>query len=112
MQTKSNIQLIKEYLRVKESFKQKVTEFMEKYIVEDNVFSYDNGGSGKLIENTVGYFSINGEYTSLDEAFSNMNVGESIRIINNEKFQTGSISRKLDPSKQYYDIETGRMTSE
>ena len=111
MQNKSNIQLIREALMVKEAFENAVQKLTDNYLVEDSVFGFDGQN---LNEITKGYMCIREEYKSLEEAFKNMNVGESLRIINNETFQIGSVSENLSntDSTKIYSISFGQMVSE
>lgn len=108
MQTKSNIQLIKEGLAFKEPFKCCVETFMNQYLVEDNIFAYDKQRQS-LAENQKGYFVIDSEYDNLADAVKYMNENQSIRIIKNEKFQIGRVYEKLSNIKSgnVYVIETG-----
>lgn len=109
MQTKSNIQLIKEQLRQKEIFKNNLSALMNKYTVEDNFFTMKNDAS--LNEEVSGYFKTESEYKSLDEAVSNMKKGQAIRIINNETFVVGNVYKKLSESGDgsVYDIAAGNV---
>lgn len=111
MYTKSKIQLINEALMLKSNFKEGLENIMEKYQIEDSIFAFDN----KVKEVTNGYFSIDNEYANLHEAVSNCNIFmQGIRIINNEKYQVGSIFNMLSecPSgKQILDINSLEYTN-
>ena len=106
MQTKSNIQLIREGLAIREAFKENIKSFMEKYTIEDNYFgpSYRISPnsikeSQSMVEYTQGYFVFEHEYTDIDNAISNMSLDQSIRIIENKRFQIGKIYEKLSDAK-------------
>ena len=106
MQTKSNIQLIREGLAVREAFKDNIKNFMEKYTIEDNYFgpSCKVSTTGikethSMTEYTHGYFVFEHEYTDIDTAVSNMSLNHVIRIIDNKRFQVGKIYEKLSDAK-------------
>ena len=111
MQTKSNIQLIRESLAVKEAFKNSLNDFMDKYMIEDSYFSISKSGYGKIEENVSGYFVFNKEYNNFDEAIYNMSNDQSIRIIENSRFQIGEIVEKLSETKgeRVIDITSGEV---
>jgi hypothetical protein len=89
MQTKSNILLIKEAIAVKESAKTSLNNLMDKYTIEDSVFSFRNG---MMYECTEGYFEVIGEYNTINEAVKHANINsQAIRVINNTTFQVGNI---------------------
>lgn len=93
MQTKSNIQLIKESIAIKEAAKTSLTNLMDKYNIEDSVFAFKNG---MMYECTTGYFEVIGEYNNIDEAVKQANIkSQSIRVINNTTFQVGNIHNIL-----------------
>ena len=115
MQTKSKIKLIKESNEIRENFKNQLSDLIEKYIVKDSIFYLSNNYT--INEAITGYFSINGEFDSLQEAFNDLakmsdeiNLLQSIRIINNEKFQTGVLAEKIEDtnSEKVIDIYTGK----
>lgn len=106
MQTKSNIQLIKESLALKENFKNSILNIMDKYTIEDSVFMWQNG----LYECTDGYFEVISEHTNLDEAIKEATFmpTSGIRIINNDNFQIGVIRNKIsecDNSNKVFDLK-------
>ena len=106
MQTKSNIQLIKESLHLKESIKDSISNIMEKYTIEDSVFTWHNG----LYECADGYFEVISEHTSLDEAVktATWTSTSGIRVINNEQFQVGIIRNRIsecDDSNKVFDLK-------
>lgn len=84
MNTKSQIQLIRENLEMKSNFKNAIENILEKYNIKDNIFTWN----GWLTEPTRGYFVVNEEVEDLNEAISK---GDAIRIIENNKFQAGII---------------------
>lgn len=106
MQTKSNIQLIRESLNLKEGFRDSVLNIMDKYVIEDSVFTWRNG----LYECTDGYFEVISEHSSLDEAVKNTTLTPTsgIRVINNEQFQVGIIRNRIsecDDSNKVFDLK-------
>ena len=105
MQTKSNIQLIKESITLKNSIKESLMNLMDKYTIEDSVFSWKNC----LCECTDGYFEVLSEYDNLNEAINNINMyTQSIRIINNSNFQVGIVHSKIsecDESNKVFDLK-------
>lgn len=108
MQTKSNIQLIREAIERKEAFKTSISNIMEKYNIEDSVFTWKNG----LLECTNGYFEVISEHSSLDEAVkeatSIFTLTSGIRVINNTDFQVGIIRNKIsecDDNTKVFDIK-------
>ena len=111
MQTKSNIQLIREALAVKESFQLSLGNIVERYLVKDSVFSFDGVNVNETVD---GYFSIKGEYKTLNEAFDNLTLGDQIRVINNESYQVGKVYQKLSEAKsdKVYDIRSGKMVGD
>ena len=109
MQTKSNIQLIRENLAVRDAFKQNLESFMDKWMVEDAFFTPSKKVLGGAEENTKGYFVFEHEYNNFNEAISNMDGNHTIRIINNKRFQVGRVYEKLSEAKgdRVIDITTG-----
>lgn len=106
MQTKSNIQLIRESLAIKEGFRESISNIMDKYTIEDSVFTWRNG----LYECTDGYFEVISEHTSLDEAIKNVTctLTSGIRVINNEQFQVGTVHNRIsecDNSNKVFDLK-------
>ena len=112
MQTKSNIQLVREGLAVREAFKDNIKNFMDKYTIEDSFFSSMKNATIK--EHTRGYFVFEHEYTNIDEAVSNMTLEHALRIIDNKRFQIGKVYEKLSESKgeKVIGIVTGENISE
>ncbi len=108
MQTKSNIQLVRENLAIKESFKQRLIDLMNDYIIEDSYFNISTG------EWSNGYFVTEHEYTSIDDAINNMSNDQTIRIIENKRFQIGKRYGKLSEAKdgEIIDITSGAVVCE
>ena len=103
MNVVSNIHNMLNFIETKSEFKEGLNNLMEKYNVEDSIFSYNNGIVNEVCR---GYFVENTEYNSLDEAISNMNnLNQCIRIINNEKFVLGDVHTTLNENiTKFYDI--------
>lgn len=116
MQTKSNIQLIREGLAIRDAFKENIKSFMDKYTIEDSFFGASRGQDIQSIrechsfaEYTRGYFVFEHEYTDIDTAISNMTLEHVLRIIDNKRFQIGKVYEKLSEAKgdRVIDITTG-----
>lgn len=95
MQTKSTIQLIRESFAVANEYKVSLENLMEKYNIEDSVFTY-NGK--QTFEVTSGYFAEVKEYDNLADAirecmYATQPMG--IRIQNNKTFTAGYITNTL-----------------
>ena len=106
MYTKSTIQLIKENIERKEAFKCAISSIMEKYTIEDSVFTWRNG----LFECTAGYFEVITEHSNLDEAVKEAicMTASGIRVINNNNFQVGIIRNRIsecNEDNKVFDIE-------
>ena len=105
MQTKSNIQLIKELITIKESAKNSLNNLMDKYTIEDSVFAFKNG---IMYECTEGYFEVVSEYNTIDEAVKYADIkSQSIRVINNTTFQVCNVRTILsecDTDKKVFDL--------
>lgn len=104
MFTKSKIQQILEAREVKNQFMESLQYLMEKYNIEDSIFSY----SGKLVEVTKGYFEVGEEYSNIKEAIANYKDGMGIRVMNNKTFQLGNIHlliSECDKNKTIMDID-------
>ena len=110
MQTKSKIQLIKEAFEIKESFRKGLVTLMDKYLIEDSVLSFDGT---KIRDHKNGYFVVETEYSSIEEAMKEFDLGNSVRIIENQIFQVGKTYDKLssikDKDHKIIDISTGMM---
>lgn len=96
MQTKSNIQLIREACELANNYKDGLHNLMEKYNIEDSIFVYKNS---QVFEVTKGYFESVKEYDNLADAvrecwgkFDKM----GIRIQNNTAFSVGHIHKYLN----------------
>ena len=111
MQTKSNIQLVREALAVKEAFCNVLEQLTDKYIVKNSVFEFDGRN---LSEVTSGYMTVKGEYSSLNEAFKNYQIGDAVRIIENSTYQLGKVYKTLSEanSDKVYSITFDEMVSE
>lgn len=106
MNTKSIIQQIFEAFQLKNTFKIALEKLMDKYTIEDSVFLFKNG---TLHEATEGYFEVEKEFDSLNEAISNCNVHTNgIRVTNNSKFTVGSIRKTIsecNSEAQVFDLD-------
>ena len=105
MYTRSIIKQIKDTLEVKENFNEGLSALMDKYNVEDSIFVIKEGSVKEAVS---GYFVISKEFDNLIDAIRECDVRSmGIRIIQNEKFQTGAIYQNLSqcPKEgQIYDI--------
>lgn len=95
MQTKSNIQLIREACELANYYKDGLVNLMEKYTIEDSIFVYKNG---QIYEATKGYFECIAEYDNLADAVRECwgrfdTTG--IRILNNTRFEVGVLHNML-----------------
>lgn len=95
MWTRSKIQMIKESLNYKDNFRNAVNSLMEKYTIEDSIFTYKN----ELFEVTRGYFDHVNNYNSLNEAINNIGDGMVIRVKNNQEFEIGYLRTYLNECK-------------
>lgn len=106
MQTKSNIQLIREKLEKLDEFKKSIESLMDRYIVEDSYFGFNN-------EYTNGYFVFEHEYDNINDAIINMelNSDQVIRVIENKRFQIGKRVTKLSEAdgSKVIDITSGKI---
>ena len=112
MQTKSKIQLIKEELQLKEFFKRGINNLMESYTIEDSTFSF-NGSN--VSEYSKGYLLVKNEFSSIDEAMKEYEVGGALRIVGNKQFQVGKMYNRLseiDECGKVIDITTGVVVNE
>ena len=107
MQTKSNIQLVREALAIRESFRKELQSFMDKWMIMDSYFEI-NSGAPK--EHEKGYFVFEHEYNTFDEAISNMSLDQTIRIIENKRFQIGKVYEKISEAEgdRVIDVTTGQ----
>lgn len=105
MYTKSIIQQTVEALKVKDNFRAGIQSLMDKYIIEDSVFVLKNGFVHEVVN---GYFAVENEYDSLQEAISACNIANmGIRVMNSEKFQTGKLHQNLvecEEGKKVFDL--------
>ena len=108
MYTKSIIQQNVENFKAKNNFRTAMESLMDKYTIEDSVFTAHK--TGDIYEAVRGYFVVDNEYDNLQEAVSSCNVNNMcVRIINNEKFQTGTLHMSLnecDTTKNVFDLSS------
>ena len=104
MYTKSIIQQTVEAMHVKSNFKAAIESLMEKYNIEDSVFVLKNGF---LHEAVTGYFAVEADFTSLDEAVSACDVNTmGIRVMG-DNFQTGKLHNTISEcaeNKKVFDL--------
>lgn len=91
MYTKSLIQQNIEIMHLKESFFDGLSNIMEKYNVDNCVFSMGK----ELYEVTKGYFVVENEYDNMEDVMKNYNLSKGVRIINNKTFQIGTVYEHL-----------------
>lgn len=97
MYTKSIIQQTVEALRAKDNFRVAIEQLLEKYNIEDSVFVMKNG---TLYEAVDGYFVVENNYESLNEAVSNCDMRcMGIRVLGGI-FQTGKIHNQISECEQ------------
>ena len=93
MWTKSKIQMIKESLNYKDNFRNSINALMEKYNIEDSIFTYKN----ELMEVTKGYFDYTNTFNTLNEALDNMNdTNMVLRVKGNQEFEIGYLRTYLN----------------
>ena len=111
--TMSKIQLAAKFIEEVHCFECALNNITDKYLVEDNIFSFKNG---ELFEISRGYFVTIGEADTLKGVWNCLqnnslnNVG--VRIIGNSKYQVGYIRNTLlecSNDDNVYDIN--RMSS-
>lgn len=102
MYQKSLIQQITEFNEALGYFKKSINDIMETYTINGNVFSFRGG---KLNEITSGYFIIESTHDNLQDAIRNINnFSKCIRIVENKKFQVGSITNKFSDIQDNDDV--------
>lgn len=104
MQTRSNIQLIRESIEAITQYKESLEGLMDKYTIEDSVFICIRG---KVYEATQGYFTKTSTHQDLQEAIKACQGdyrGNGIRIINNETFEVGELKKYLSECKRDADV--------
>lgn len=90
---KSIIQQYLEFNAVLENFKDSLNKLMEDYTIKGNVFGCPQG---HLLEITNGYFVVESEKDNIQDAIREMNnLNKYIRIVDNERFQVGTITNYL-----------------
>jgi hypothetical protein len=98
MYTKSIIQQTVENLKIKENFKQGIESLMNKYIIEDSVFVIKNNSVYEAVD---GYFTVEDEFSTLQEAISKCDINiMGVRVINSERFQIGNLCNTLLECKE------------
>lgn len=105
MFTKSLIQQQIERENLLESFEEYMNDLMDKYTIEDGVFSMSK--SNAVVEAVRGYFVENNEYDNIRKSLED--AGNAIRVINNEKFVSGTIYENLNScpqDKKILDLQT------
>lgn len=104
MYTKSIIQQTVEAIRAKDNFRTALEQLMEKYNIEDSVFVMKNGFLNEAVD---GYFVVENNYESLDEAVSACDMRTmGIRILGGI-FQTGKIHNRIsecESGKKVFDL--------
>lgn len=115
---KSRIQMIQESIARRHQLMESLNTLMEEYNIRDNIFVYVPQGTRSeyvVKEATAGYFEIHDEYNTLDEAMVNFDPSiQGIRIINNEKFQTGLLKNSFmecDKEFKIIDLYRGNYTN-
>lgn len=104
MNTKSKIQLISEEFELKNMFSENLQDMMEKYIIEDSVFVFNEG---QLKEVVKGYFVIDKDVLNIREAVRSINMNNGAVRIKNNKLQVGAVYKTLSEcprDKQIMDI--------
>lgn len=104
MNTKSKIQLISEEFELKNMFSESLQDMMEKYIIEDSVFVFNEG---QLKEVVKGYFVIDKDVLNIREAVRSINMNNGAVRIKNNKLQVGVVYKTLSEcprDKQIMDI--------
>lgn len=104
MYTKSIIQQTVEKLQAKDNFRTALEQLMEKYNVVDSVFVMKNGTLHEVVN---GYYTIEGNYETLDEAVRYCDMTcMGIRILGGI-FQVGKIHNRLsecESDKKVFDL--------
>jgi hypothetical protein len=104
MYTKSIIQQAVESLRAKDNFRVAIEQLMEKYNIEDSVFVMKNGFLHEVVE---GYFAVEGNYESLNEAVADCDMRTmGVRVLGGI-FQTGKIHNRIsecESGKKVFDL--------
>ena len=104
MYTKSIIQQTVEALKVKDNFRAGIQSLMDKYIIEDSVFVLKNGFVHEVVN---GYFAVEAEYTTLQEAVSACNISNMGIRIKKDQFQVGKVHNNLsecEEGKKVFDL--------
>lgn len=89
---RSKIQQINENIAIKNQIKSSMQEgmnnLMDKYNIIDSVFGLGVNG---IFEHTNGYFEVTSEYESFEDVMNVWESNQSIRVIDNNKFQLGYV---------------------
>lgn len=106
MSQKSLIQVVLERNAMIEKLKHSINTILESYNIEGNVFGIRQG---QPYEFQTGYFVVENESDSLQEAIQNMTSLNSCIRIDGNKFQTGNVYNYItecDANKPTIDIDT------
>ena len=104
MTNKSFIQIQLENIQARGKFEEGLKAILEKYDVQDSVFSVNNGN----VELTKGYFVQQAQYEDLSQAIREMNNNQALRIVENNTFIVGDIYNNLsdcDECEHVFNIE-------
>jgi hypothetical protein len=104
MYTKSIIQQKVEDLKVKDNFRTAIEQLLEKYNIEDSVFTMRNGFLHEVVE---GYFVVENNFDSLDEAVSSCDLRTmGVRVLGGV-FQIGKLHNRIsecESEKKVFDL--------
>lgn len=106
MNTKSKIQLISEELECRNNFNESLQNIMDKYVIEDSVFVFNEG---QLKEVVKGYFVMDKDVLNIREAVRSVDLNNGAVRVRGNKLQIGNIYRNLSEcpkDKQILDITT------
>lgn len=92
MNNKSFIQVQLEFVQAKSEFENNIKSILEKYDVQDSVFSINNRGTYEL---SNGYMVESKRFDSLNDAVRFMGIGQALRIVENKEFIVGNVYDKL-----------------
>ena len=109
MNTKNQIQLIREFQERKNKFFEQLEELMEKYNINSAIFVSSHNGT--LFESTTGYYDIANEYDSLEELKKNFDPSQSFIRVIGSKVQSGTVYSTLKECKgeKVFDITAQQM---
>lgn len=109
MNTKSKIQIINEMIDLRKSYKDACEFLMNKYLIENDVFTFHEGRLKEVIE---GYLEGCCQYKTIQEATSNWSPGMAICINNKEnRYILGTIKRFIGECRldNVYDIRENKF---